>query len=85
MIDLDEYKRLRARVDSLRRESDKAQGALEQLTGRLRDEFGCKTVAEAGRLLKRKEREAAEAELKFAAALEAFDDEWGGELEDGDA
>ncbi len=55
-MNLKEYMRLKDRTDSLRREADREEGALEQDRRKLQD-HGCNTIKEAEKLLKRLERE----------------------------
>ena len=45
--EIERYERLKSSVDKLRREADRAQGSLDQLMTRLREQFGCKTVEQA--------------------------------------
>jgi hypothetical protein len=47
MILLDDYHKLKEQVQRLTAKKDQAEGALQQQMARLREEFGCKTLAEA--------------------------------------
>ena len=80
-ISVEEYQKLKKRVETVRREHDKAQGALEQTMKRLKEEFDCDSLKEARQLHKRLKREAAEAAEKFDGALAEFQEKWEGVLD----
>ncbi len=80
-IDLKQYENLRRKADNLKREVDKAEGALEQLMGRLEEEFGCKTLPQAQKMLKKMSLDEAKASDKYETDLAKFDEEWGEVLE----
>lgn len=80
-IDLKQYERLRRKADDLKREVDKAEGALEQLIGRLESEFDCKTLAQAQKMLKKLSADEAKASKKYESDLAEFEEEWGKVLE----
>ena len=82
MLPVERYQKLKTRVDSLRREADQAQGELNSLMRRLKEGFGCKTIKEAERLLKKKQNEADQLEKELEEKLAAFEEEWGELLED---
>ena len=75
-IDLARYKQLKTEVDELQREINKAEGALEQLTERLQSEFGCKTLEQAEKLLRKMQKEAKQAEDEYNEALSEFEEQW---------
>ena len=77
VVDLKRYQKLKDDVDRLRREADRAEGALEELMGRLEAEFGCKTLREAKALSSRLEDEADKATKEFNSKLDEFEEEWG--------
>lgn len=68
---------LKARSERMRREADKAAGALEQTKKQLKEEFGVDTVEDAEKLLKKLEREEEDAREKFEEAHTKFMKEWG--------
>ena len=80
-MNLERYESLRRKVEQLRREQAKAEGAWETALQRLEEEFGCKTLKRAESLLERKEQELAAAEEAFNTALEAFESKWSSILE----
>ena len=77
MIDLKVYQKLQTRVTEQQRETDKAQGALEELKRQLKKEFGCDNVREAKTLLAELEQEQEEAERAFTVAMEEFETQFG--------
>jgi predicted translin family RNA/ssDNA-binding protein len=76
MADLERYSELRDRITKMRREADKASGALESLLARLKEEFGCKTLEEAEELLKETQDQLAELEQTFNKSLHKFEKKW---------
>jgi len=80
MIDVKEFERLRSDVSRLQREADKAAGAHAEQMKQLKKEFGCETLEDAERLLRKLEREAAKAEAKYVDALDRFRSKWNKEL-----
>jgi hypothetical protein len=80
-MDVAEYERLKKKADKLKAEAERAAGALEQTTARLKDEFGCDSLEAAEKLLKKKELEKAIAEEKYEDELEKFKSKWGEKLE----
>lgn len=80
-MNLDEYKRLKAKADRLRSEAERAEGALEQTMGRLERDHGCKTLEEAEALLGKLTDEEADAEAKYEEELGKFKEAWGDKLE----
>ena len=75
-VDLDEYKRLKSKVDALRRDRDRAQGALDQLMAELEDRHGCGSVEEAQDALREKRRKAGELRKRFDRAMAKFREKW---------
>ena len=79
-IDLAEYERLKQQVDKLRRNHDRAEGALSGLLGRLESEHGCKTLKAAERKSAKLEALADTAEQEADEALQQFKEKWEGKL-----
>jgi C4-type Zn-finger protein len=50
-INLHEYQQLKSSLDRMQKESDRAEGALQQLKKQMKDEFGCSTIKEAKALV----------------------------------
>jgi len=71
---------LKDRAERMRREADKAAGALEQSKKQLKEKFDVKTMFEANTLLKKLEIEETSAKGVYDEAMEAFEEEWGSEL-----
>jgi predicted nucleotide-binding protein (sugar kinase/HSP70/actin superfamily) len=76
MMDIAEFNQLKANVDKLTRERDKAQGAFEQSLVELEKEFGCKTIKEAVALQEKLAQQASKAERDYEKALSAFKTKW---------
>ena len=76
MIDLSRYKSLKAEVDKLQRETDRAEGALAQLMKRLQSEYNCKTLEQAEKQLKKLQKESQAAEDEYNEALSDFEEQW---------
>lgn len=83
-MNLNEFQQLKETATQLRREADRAEGALTQLQSRLK-EFGVATLEEAEILVKRLTKEEAKAEHAYRVALTKFEDDWQelGETNDG--
>ena len=81
-MNLKRYEKLKADADRLRQEASRAEGALEQLMGRLKDEFGFTTLRQAERAAKKLAAESAEAEREFDRELDEFEREWSEVLND---
>lgn len=71
-----EYKRLKADVESARQEADRAQGALDGLMVRLKDEFGCEGVKEARAHLSKLQAQATTAQQAFEKAVTEYRERW---------
>jgi len=82
-INLDRYRKLKADVDRCQREADRAEGALSQLMAKLEEEFGCKSLKEAEKLLVKLRKESKKAEKEFGEALNEFEEKWEEVLSDG--
>ncbi len=80
MPQLNEVTALKAKVDRLRRDADRAAGALEQAMARLKTEFKCDSLEAAQKLLKKLRRDESEAREAFEKKLAAFQKEWADEL-----
>ena len=75
---VERYEEQREAVERLKSERERRKGSLETLTARLKDEFGCKNVADAekthGRLLKTK----GELQKKLEAMLDEIEEKLDG-------
>lgn len=80
-MDLERFASLKARVESLRAERDQSVGAEKELKKRLKDEFGCATVAEARTLLHNLDDQIVVLERKYTKAMQILDKDWGKRLE----
>ena len=75
-IDVQKFEQLKARVDKLQREKDRAEGALSQLTERLQTEYDCETVDDAKQKLADLKKKSATKEKSYGQALAVFDKSW---------
>lgn len=76
MIDLKRYNELKNRVAELEREANRAEGALAQVMEKLSEEFECKSLKQADRLVAKLEKEAKEAEDEYDEAMKQFEKQW---------
>lgn len=72
MIDVEEYQELKETVERLQKESDKAEGALQQLKKQMKDEFGCSSIKEAKSLILSLEQEEKTTTKQYQAELTKF-------------
>ena len=70
------FRELKAEIEIVREESQRAQGALDQLMGRLKEEFDCSTLKEAKKELEKLTTERDKAEKEFEKALAAYETKW---------
>lgn len=77
---MEEFTKLKAKIDHLRRRRDRAEGAVEQSVERMRREMGVSTVEEAGTVFAGLEKKADAAKKLYEGAFEAFMEEWGERL-----
>ena len=80
---INRYEELKGRVDKLQRDHDRAEGALSELMGRLKEKHDCKTLKAAENKLEGMEGKVAKMEGDFDRAVDEFEEEWGEALEDG--
>lgn len=77
MSEVDDLLSLKKRVERLRRDSDKAQGALGRVKEQLQEEFKCASLKEARSLLRKLERQEKQQRKQLARALEKFEARYG--------
>jgi hypothetical protein len=80
-MELKDYLQLKKKVDKYQRELDQSKGELKQLMATLLEQYGCKTIKEAKRLLKKLRRREHAAETKFKAGLKRFEQRWRKQLD----
>jgi predicted nucleic acid-binding Zn-ribbon protein len=81
-MDEQTYTKLKREVEEAKSASDKAAGALTQLTKQLKEEHGCDTMIEGKKKLAKLEEELEEAEAEFQTALTKYRKKWKSEDED---
>jgi len=74
MPNLNKLMRLREKVDRMKREADKASGALAETMKRLRKEFGCDSLKEARAMLRILEKKEQRAKAEAEKALAEFEE-----------
>lgn len=73
------FKRLRQQVEEAKAEAERAQGARDQLTKRLKEEFNCTDVKAARTLLSTLQVQYREKEKELEKGLTAYEKKWKGE------
>ena len=80
MITDAEYQVLRTKAEKLRRDAEKAEGSLETLKQRLKDEYGLDSIEAAEEKIVELTAVVKTAEETYTAKLKAFEEEWGERL-----
>lgn len=75
-----EFLKMKAQVERLQKESDRARGALDQLYKTLKEEFDVDDLRAAKKLLRELEEQSEKASVRFVRAAERFQERWGDEL-----
>ena len=73
------FKQIKTRVEALRASRERAQGALDQISKRMQDEFGV-TIDKAPAKHAALKKNAEKAQKDYDKAITAFVDEWGERL-----
>lgn len=81
MIALDDFQALQRQVEKLKRDKDKALGALEQLKKQLLEEFDCKSLDKAKKLLDQLKRDELAAYDKYVKLKKEFEQKWKEQLD----
>lgn len=76
MRTVEDLTNLKAKVERLRREADKAAGALGQAMKQLRKDFDCGTLKEAQKLLDELEKKEVKSKEKFNKEMRKFEEKW---------
>lgn len=79
-MNITELTSLKAKVERLKGDANKAAGALEQHMKTLKTDFDCDTLEDAEEKLEKLRADAQKAEEKFDTALAAFHKKWEGKL-----
>ena len=72
----DQYRKLKREVETAKSEAERARGAFEQVTSRLKSEFGCASIKEAKAKLLELEEVRDTAQQEFSSALDAYQKRW---------
>ena len=77
MISIKEFERLKTKVDTIKREVSRAEGALEEQLKIMHRDHGCETLEEAKEKLDAITKKLKKAEKRYTDDLAAFQEEWG--------
>lgn len=69
-----ELKRLKEKLDEGLRERSEAEGSLKAHTKRLKDEFGCGSIAETKKKLQKMKKELAEIDSEIDTGIEELEE-----------
>lgn len=72
----EKYRKLKQQVEEAKGEADRAQGALDQLLARLKEEFDCSNLKEAKAKLAELESKKKKAESVFEKVLADYEEKW---------
>ncbi len=75
--DVKKLLRIKERVEEMKRDADKAEGALQRIEEQIREEFKCKDLDAACDLLDVLEVQEKDAEEAFDKAQRKFEKKWG--------
>ena len=75
-INLKEYDDLKSKIEKLKSNADRAEGALEQHMENLKEGFDCSSVKEAKALIKDMTEKQESVETAYDVALEEFKEKW---------
>lgn len=81
MTTIAQLEKIKAKAEELKREADRAQGRLDEIKKRMKEEFGVSSLSEAKAKLKEIITQEETLKEKFDTALAAFEAEWGSILE----
>lgn len=79
---LDKYLSLKKSVESAQQQADQAEGALGEVMGQIKDEFGCTSLKLATIKRKQLKKTRDASKEKFDNAVEKFENDWSEELEE---
>ena len=80
-MDVQEFQRIKSKVETARREFDKAQGVLSEHLRRLKNDFGCDTLEDAESKLKSLEKKLKSKTSIYEESLATFKDKWSDEID----
>ena len=72
----EKYRKLKQEVEDTKAEADRAQGALDQLLTRLKDEFACSNLKEAKARLVELKAKKEQAETTFEKVMADYEEKW---------
>ena len=81
-MNIEQFQQFKSKISDCQREADRAEGQLEGLMKKLRDEFECSSVEEGESKLSELDAKLAKADKLFDAQLKEFESKWKEQLRD---
>lgn len=79
-MNLQQILALKNKVESLRRKADEMKGAQDQLQKQLKKDYGCETVEDARKLLRKMKKEQEKLEKQYEEEMNRFHKKWEGKI-----
>ena len=79
---LDKYVQIKKQVESAQQQADQAKGALGQVMGQIKKEFGCTSLKQAKIKRRQLEEQKVSSKKAFDKAVEKFEEDWSEELDE---
>ena len=80
-IDVKRYEELKSDVEEAQQKVQRAKGSIDELMKRLKQEFGCNTVAEAEKKLVQLKKQSDTLEAEFDKKMKKFEADYADKLE----
>ncbi len=81
MISMKGFERLKSKIESIKKDVSRAEGAFQEHMKSLEKDYGCNTLEDAESKLRVITKKTERAREKFEKELASFVDKWGEELE----
>lgn len=81
---IDDLEQLKRRVEQLKSDRDKAEGAYQQILSRIKEEYGCESLKAAKLKLAELEEKERQWAVKVTEAKKAFEEKWKEHLKEED-
>jgi predicted transcriptional regulator len=76
MSKVNKYLELKKKSEAAQKKADEAKGAYDQVMKRLKEDFGCTTLAEAKKKLKSLQNKEQKLTKEFDAAVDTYEEKW---------
>lgn len=73
---LKEYLLIKKEAEDAQQQADKAEGALEEVMKRLKDEFGCSTLEAAEKEMEKRKKEETKTNKAFKKAVDKYNEDF---------